>query len=32
MMALALVYALPPVVILYGLLRYGARGLSGVNG
>jgi multiple sugar transport system permease protein len=32
MMALAIVYALPPVGIFYGLLRYVARGLSGFKG
>jgi multiple sugar transport system permease protein len=31
MMALAIIYALPPVAIFYGLLRYVARGLSGLK-
>ena len=31
MMALAIIYAVPPVAIFYGLLRYVARGLSGLK-
>jgi multiple sugar transport system permease protein len=31
MMALSIVYALPPVALLYGLLRFAAPGLSGTK-